>query len=470
MKTRTMFWLMMLIFSAQVVHAQTPLSSTLSDQKEVAITIYNNNLGLVKDLREVTLNKGTQELLFKDVAAKINPTTVHIKSLSEPNKLEVLEQNYEYDLLSPQKLLEKFVGKEVEYKIILKDQERIVPATLLSLNNGIVLRAEGKIYNSVPYAQVIVPKIPENLIAQPTLVWLLQNEGARKHRVEASYLTDGINWKADYVVVLDAKDKNIDVTGWVTIDNKSGATYKNAKLKLVAGDVQRVEEERRKFERPAMAMGKAAAPQFEEKAFFEYHLYTLGRPTTIKDNQTKQMTLLSAANVPVDKKYNYYGASYYYRDKYGEPQSPQKIAVYLELKNSKENHMGMPLPKGIVRVYKADDDKSLQFIGEDRIDHTPKDEKIKIKLGEAFDLVGERKQTEFTVVAKNLYEVAFEVSLRNHKEEKVVINVIEPIPGDWQVLNTNYEYKKVDAHTVRFEVPVEKNKESKLRYKVRIRW
>ena len=213
----------------------------------------------------------------------------------------------------------------------------------------------------------------------------------------------------------------------------------------------------------------AAAP-FTEESFFEYHLYSLQRPTTLKDNQTKQVTLLSAHQVPVKKRFLYYGAEHFYRTQYGTTISNQKVGVYVEVANTKESRLGMPLPKGTLRVYKADRDGSLQFIGEDRVDHTPKDETIKIKMGDAFDLVAERKQTDWKKVAWNLYEVAFEISLRNHKDAPVTINVIEPIPGDWELLSNTHDYHKVDAHTVQFDVPVGKDKEVKLQYRVRVRF
>ncbi|HET6370307.1 MAG TPA: DUF4139 domain-containing protein, partial [Nitrospiria bacterium] len=320
---------------------------------------------------------------------------------------------------------------------------------------------------------MIFPGLPENLTARPTLVWLLENRLNRPQKVEATYLTQGINWRADYVAVLDAKDRGMDLTGWVTLDNRSGATYRNAKLKLVAGDVNRVYDQVGRMDyaiaEAAVASKRAEAP-FSEKSFFEYHLYSLQRPTTIKDNQTKQVSLLSASGVPVTKHFLYYGADYYYRTQYGVPVSNQKVGVYIEVANKKERHLGMPLPKGTVRVYKADDDGSLQFVGEDRIDHTPKDEAVKIKMGDAFDIVGERKQTEWRKLGSDLYEVAFEVSLRNHKEEPVTVEVIEPIPGDWQILDSSHDYKKIEASTVKFDVPVGKDHETKLTYRVRIRF
>ncbi|MCX5913868.1 MAG: DUF4139 domain-containing protein [Deltaproteobacteria bacterium] len=462
--------LVFILSAAPGTYAQ-PLSSTLKDQQNVALTIYNSNVGLVKDLRAIDLNKGVQELKFMDVAGKIDPTTVHIKSLIEAASLMVLEQNYEYDLLSPQKLLEKFVGQKVRLATTNPEtkKEEIVEATLLSTQGGNIFQVGDKIHIGHP-GRIVLPRIPENLIPQPTLVWLLDNKLPAKQRVEATYLTGGINWKADYVAVLNAADNQTDLTGWVTIDNRSGATYQNAQLKLVAGDIHRVREDKIAPRAASKMAAQEAAPQFKEESFFEYHLYTLDRRTTLKDNQTKQMTLLQADQVPVKKLFIFSGSPQYYYYRYDQKSGKQKVGVFLEFENAQKNRLGMPLPKGTVRVYKQDREGSLQFIGEDQIDHTPKDEKFKLKIGEAFDVVGERVQTDYRSLGSNLYEVGFEVSLRNHKNEDIKVLVEEVIPGDWEMLSQSHSYEKLQANRIRFEVPVPQNKEAKVKYRVRYRY
>ncbi len=443
-------------------------TTTVGDQEGVSVTVYNSNMGLVKDVRRIQLPLGLADLKFSGVAAQIMPQTVHIKSLTDPSLLEILEQNYEYDLLTPQKLLEKFVGKE----IMLLNNGIEIPVTILSTNNGLVYKMGDRIFTGHP-GRLIFPSLPENLLSKPTLLWLLENRLEGVQQVEATYLTRGLNWKADYIAVLDKDDRIMDLKGWVTLNNKSGATYRNATLKLVAGDVNRVVEAYGVYDsvgRLEQAVAKSANVPFTEQSFFEYHLYSLQRPTTIKNNQTKQVSLLTSNGVPVNKRFLYYGAQHYYRSRYGVPVSNQKVGVYVEIANKKENRLGMPLPKGTVRVYKADSDGSLQFIGEDRIDHTPKDETIKVKMGDAFDVVAERKQTEWRKLATGLYEVSFEIKIRNHKETPVTVSVIEPIPGDWEILENSHDYEKVEVHTVQFEVPVEKDEEAKLRYRVRIRF
>ena len=451
--------------------AADEVQSGLEDQSGMALTVYNVNLGLVKDIRDIQLGTGISQLRFMDVAAQIIPTSVYIRSLKAPESLGILEQNYEYDLLNPQKLLDKFVGKKV--KLYSKNQyterEEIVEATLMSNNGGPVFQIGDEITYGYP-GRIIFPRIPEDLISKPTLVWLLENSLASGQKVEASYLTNGINWMADYVVTLNEKDDMANLLGWVTIDNRSGTSYKNARLKLVAGDVNRVRDQNVYQEKMMYAASAMVKEQFKEDSFFEYHIYTLQRSSTIKNNQTKQINLVTADSIPVRKELLYYGAGHYYRNRYGEKISNQKVGVFVEIKNKKGNNLGMPLPKGTVRVYKHDMEGSLQFVGEDSIDHTPKDEKIRIKLGDAFDVVGSRIQTSWKKIAHDTYEVGFEVSLRNHKEEDVVVRVIEPIPGDWKMLETSHEYIKTEAFTAEFNIPVPKDMEVKFNYRVSTRF
>jgi hypothetical protein len=449
------------------------MATTQADQTGMALTVYNVNLGLVKDRRSINLARGEGELRFMDVAAQIIPASVHISSLADPESLRVLEQNYEYDLMSPQKLMDKYVGKEVKLyqKNPYSEREELVSATLLANSSGPIYRINNEITFNHP-GRVILPGLPESLIAQPTLVWLLDNTLAKPQSVEASYLTAGISWKADYVMTLNENDSMSDLTGWVTIDNKSGAAYRDATLKLVAGDVNRVQEDRIMYagRSKTMLAEAAPAPQFKEEGFFEYHIYTLQRPSTIKDNQTKQISLISADAIPVKKELLFRGDNYYYFGQYGEVTGNKKVGVYVEIANRKEEKLGIPIPKGTVRVYKRDRDGGLQFIGEDAIDHTAKDEKVRIKVGDAFDVVGSRKQTDWKKIASDTYESAFEITLRNHKEEDVVVRVVEPIPGDWQMLSSSHEHKKGEAHIAEFNIPVKKNGEAKLAYRVRMRY
>jgi hypothetical protein len=463
----------------QTATGQPAGQSTLDDQRNVAITVYNSNLGLVKDTRTLRLPRGTSQLRFMDVAQQINPTTVHIKSLTAPSALDVIEQSYEYDLLNPQKLLDKYVGKELTLVLrkLENNTEQLVPtrATLLSNNAGQVWQmGEQIVINPTNIADIRFDRLPADLIAKPTLVWTLNNTGADAHTVEASYLTTGINWRSDYVVVVNQTDTKADLNGWVTIDNRSGATYRNAELKLVAGDVNRVAEPvnaRMEMRAKTDMVAGAAAPQFQEQSFFEYHLYELQRPTTLKNNETKQISLLSAANFNVRKELVLNGQQFYYQG-YNNPGEPikEKVGVFIEFKNSKENQLGQPLPAGVVRVYKADTSGAQQFIGENRIDHTPKDESVRVKLGDAFDIVAERKQTDYKVIARRVFEYAYEIRLRNHKEEAVSVIVNEPIGGDWEMVSSTIPAQKTAAFAARFTVPVAKDGETVLSYRVRVKF
>lgn len=452
-------------------------TSTIDDQKNVSITVYNSNLGLVKDTRTLKLPRGTSQLRFMDVAQSINATTVHIKSVTSPDALSVVEQSYEYDLLNPQKLLDKYVGQELTLvlRTVENNSEKLTPtrATLLSNNSGQVWQIGGQIViNPTNIAEIRFERLPQDLIAKPTLVWTLNNTGGDTHTIEASYLTQGLNWRSDYVVVVNQNDTKADLNGWVTLTNNSGAAYRNAELKLVAGDVNRVRDEvaiaksMRNLE-----MAAAAPQQFQEQSFFEYHLYTLQRKTTIKNNETKQISLLSAADFGIKKELVINGQPYYFQG-YNNPGEPikEKVGVYVSFKNGKENGLGQPLPAGIVRVYKADSSNAQQFVGEDRIDHTPKDEAVKIKLGDAFDVVAERKQTDYKNIARRVFEYAYEIRIRNHKEEAVNVIVNEPIGGDWEIISSSFSAEKTAAFAARFTVPVAKDGEAVLTYRVRVRY
>lgn len=447
------------------------LTSTLDDQKSVEVTVYNSNLGLVKDTRRIQVPEGNGELKFMDVASGIMPYTVHIQSLDAPDSLQVLEQNYEYDLMDANKLLDKYVGKTMKIMTMSQDNKKdIVDATLLSNNQGQIYRINNEIYLGYPGTQIL-PDLPENLIAKPTLTWKYENRNPLPQTVQVAYLTENITWKADYIVVVNGEDTSANIDGWVTLDNRSGATYKEAKLKLVAGEVNRVQPAARMMDRiGGLQMMKAAAfaPQFQEHPFFEYHIYDLARRTTIKDNETKQVQLLQAVGVAIQKEYIARGEQNYFYGNYmgGEPMKVP-VNVMLKFKNSAANHMGMPLPAGTIRLYKKDDQESMQFAGEDSLDHTPKDEDVEIKAGEAFDVVARRKQTDYRQ-SEGSYETAWEISVRNHKDAKITVGLIEPVNGDWEVTENSHPFRKLDAHTIRFDVDVDKDQEVKVTYRIRV--
>jgi hypothetical protein len=456
--------------------AQTTVTSTEQDQKELAVTVYNSNVALVRDVRRIKLPEGAIDLRYMDIAAQVNPATVHIVSLTAPKELNVLEQDYEYDLLSPQKLLQKYVGKELTLIRVVTENNstREVPmkAELLADNDGPVWKVGNEIITGMGADRYVFPDLPENLYSKPTLVWLLDNRREGEQTVEASYLTNQVNWNADYVLTVHSDQKSADLNGWVTVVNQSGASFRNAQLQLVAGELNRVtpNRERMVYAMAAKAM-PAPPPQFEQEAISEYHLYTLQRPTNIRENETKQISLLAAAGAAVEKVFEVDGQSYYFQNAQ-TPGQPVKepVKVYIKFKNAQENSLGVPLPAGTVRVYQGDSKGRVQFIGEDRIDHTPKDETVSLHIGDAFDVVAERKQTEYQRLGPHLVEVEYEIALRNHKPDPITVLVNEPIGGDWSMLDSTFKYEKTAAFAARFTVPVAAESESVLKYRVRIHW
>mgnify|MGYP001600826997 FL=1 len=451
------------------------------------VTVYNSNLGLIKEIRPFTLKTGVNSVGVVDVAAQIDPTSVHFKSLTAPDAVSVLEQDFRYDLISQEKILSRYIGKEIELQRYGRDGDRkeIIKGTLLSSAGGKVMKVGDKLVLN-PQGEAILPEFPEGLLTKPTLMWLLSARKAGEHQGEISYLTSGMSWNADYVLVIDKDDAKADLNAWVTVSNNSGATYKDAKLKLVAGDVHRAPVPRYRDNLMGMASrAKSMAIDEEgmsEKSFFEYHMYSLGRLTTLAENSSKQVEMASAAGVPVRKlftydgaqgvQWNHYGDSGYWDPNYGL-ESGKKIAVHFEFNNKKAEGLGIPLPKGRVRVYKKDDDGSLQLAGEDAIDHTPKDEKVRVKMGESFDLVGERKRTNYHSDHKGRrFEETFEIKIRNHKDADATVTIVEHLYRwtNWKVVDASAKWTKRDAQTIEFPVTVKKDGEAVVTYTVKYSW
>lgn len=477
---------------------------TASKPSAVKLTIYNQNFALVSEQREMTLANGINLVSVPDVAATIEPSSIAFKSITAPNSVVVREQNYRYDVINPTTILDKSVGKHVKVRIYSGAQVQEVEGILLNpatppvarsddangylpppAEQGLVIQTSNGIV-TVPTSwsqdSIEVESLPDGLYSKPTLVWKLEAERQGLHQTEVSYLADSITWKADYVAVIDALDKYIDLTGWVTLDNKSGATYENASLNLIAGDVHRVQPPR-----PIMMAGAmggmiernvAAEPQFTEKAFFEYHLYTLKDKTTVRDKETKQITLMTATHIPATKTYVYDGRKSWwmsmgtdYRPGESYDVSPnKKVAVMLEVANTKDNHLGIPLPKGTIRVYKEEENTNQHFVGEDEIDHTPKDEKIHLYLGNAFDIVGEHERTNFRRISPHEVEESFQITVRDHKDTPVSVLIVDHLFGDWTITESSTKHNKRDASTVEFPVNVSKDGQTVVTYTVRTKW
>jgi len=484
--------------------AQTKQSA--SDRISVDLTIYNQNIALVREERTLELLKGMNRIIIPDIPATIDGTSLHFSSLTEPAAVKVIEQNYQYDLVHQAKLLEKYIGKEVEFLRTDNESKRdySVKGKLLATGwqpqpgyssysgnapyystGQMIAEIAGKIEIG-PAGRLILPSLPDGLILKPQLEWLVANSKQGQHTTEISYLAGQLTWNCNYVALLDAHDAQIDLTGWVTITNNSGTTFKNAGLKLVAGDVNLVKEEQAGYAmRKSMNLmdADAAGPQFQQKELFEYKLYSLQRKTDVNNNETKQIELTSAKNIFAHKVFIYDGMSnqwrnwsnnFSYREQgsFGQ-QSNKKIGVFVTFKNEENAGLGIALPKGKVRVYKRDDDGKEQFVGEDEMDHTPKDEEIKLYLGNAFDLVGERSQKNFRIVVPgHVVEETFEIKIRNHKAEPVEVLVVEH-PwrwNEWDISKSNATWEKLDQTTIRFPVRLKKDEEKIVTYTIQYNW
>jgi hypothetical protein len=466
------------------------LTSSAADREAVAVTVYNDDLALVKERRKLDLPAGLARLSLREVAAQMRAETALLRAVSG-QPLQLIEQNFDFDLLTPQKLLEKYVGRQVT---VIRphpttDAEKRETATVLAAGQGTVLRFADRIETGVP-GRLAFDSVPANLRDRPTLSVLLDAAGG-KQSVELSYLTSGLAWKADYVANLSTDGKSLDLNGWVTLTNRSGAGFDNAMLQLVAGTVNRV-----RSPQPQMAYAMAPAParakvaEATQEALMDYHLYSFERPTSIADNQTKQLALLSASAVPVRREYLLAGSDWYYRERYGQIGQKLKPAVFLEFENAvsveanvgsidvkqsgrnynKGGQLGKPLPAGVVRVYAKDSKGAAQFVGEDRIEHTAKNEKLRLRLGEAFDITAERKQTNYKRIADNLSESSWRIELRNAKDEPVTVRVQEPMPGDWEMIQESLKHAKESARIAAWNVTIPPGDKALLDYTVRVKW
>lgn len=444
-----------------------------SAQQSLALTIYNDDLALIKDRRLVRLEAGDNRLAWRNVSVGIRPETALLNTPDDVASLTLIEQNFDFDLLTPESLLKKYLGRRVEVIRSNDEGERTKEsATVLAVNEGVVLRYDDRIETEV-VGHLSFPDVPDDLRDQPTLVLHLRSDSDAEGPLELSYLTSGLSWRADYVADLAADERSMDLNGWITLTNNSGIAYRDAQVQLVAGEVNRV---RPPMPPPAMERGlvmAAAAPMPEEESLSEYHLYSLPHRTHVLNQQTKQVALLSAPGVAVTKALIAQGQAHAYRAGMGDGWTPVPITSYLEFVN-KEGALGIPLPKGTVRVYTKDSRGNAQFIGEDAIDHTPKNEKVSLKLGESFDVTARRKQLDFKKLAGSgaydyLYEASFEMEIKNAKQEPVSVTVRERIPGDWEILKESQPHTKDAAHLASWQVQVPADGATELRWTTRVR-
>jgi hypothetical protein len=425
----------------------------------LSVTVYNSNLALVRDVRDLSFKKGTDEILFKDVSGQIDATSVHFNAPG----VAMLEQNFDYDLVSSDKLIQKYVDQKID--VISKTGE-MASGTLLTASTSrdgyiILKQTDGSLRNILPgsIAEIRYPELPEGLITRPTLRWLVNSESGGNHETEVSYLTGGLSWRADYVLVIGEQPSDpADLSAWVTVNNTCGASFKNAKLKLIAGEVNRAQQGRG-YDVMQKAQRLAAVEtidSFEEKSFFEYHLYTLQRPTDLLDQQTKQVSLFPTTTISTKRMYEY-----------DWQRKNDRVGVSIEFKNEKNNGLGMAIPAGRVRIYQSDDDGSEEFIGEDNVEHTPKDEKIRVKTGEAFDIAVERVEKDRRRITDRISEVDIEIKLRNHKSEQVDVVVVDHFWGDWEILRSSHQYVKTSSRKVEFTINALPDAETVLTYTVR---
>lgn len=453
------------------------------------LTIYNQGFALVKEVRQMTLKPGRQTVTVEDVAQQIETNSVGVKSLSDPNGFTVLEQNYQYDLISPLAILNKAVGGRVTFlRVLPNGTKESISGTLISSPtavvgnqngggqltwNGMVIRTDDQKILLNPSGEIQVDSLPDGLISKPTLLWDLVSEKGGNQKIELSYLTRGTTWNADYVLTIDGSNKG-DLQGWVTLTNNSGATWKDAKLKLLAGDVQRVDRPQGRGGRPAMEMSAdAMAKNFAEESLFEYHLYTLQRPTTVRNNEQKQVSLLEATGITYTKRLildSMMDFGMYYPSEGEIGVGVIKPMVKIDFLNKTENKLGMPLPKGNVKVYQRDKSGSVQMLGEDQIEHTPRDEKLSLVVGRSFDVVGERKRLNFRRINDRTFEETFEIEVRNRKTTEETVEVWERHYGDWRILNTSQDWVKADATTQVYTVKLAANTTKKVTYTVQTRW
>ncbi|MFN0150649.1 MAG: DUF4139 domain-containing protein [bacterium] len=429
---------------------------------EISLTVYNDNLAMVRETRAIEMKSENVTIEVQDVPSQIDPTSVHFQSRTSPDRTLVLEQNFVYDLVSDDRLFERYLDKEVQ---VFTRQGGSFSGLLRSFAGGSIIVAAPDGGRTTLVARPEVESIvlagqSVDLVTRPTLVWLLSNGGPSAQTVDIDYLTSGIAWHAEYAGVLDKDDKTLDLAAWVSLDNHSGKTYEDATLKVVAGSVHRAQTPQPKyFDGMARAEAAMAAPGFESRAFFEYHLYELGRKTTVRDRESKQLSLFPNARTKVEKIYTY-----------DARRDAERVDVSIQFENRAAAGLGMALPAGVIRLYKEEAGGGVGFVGEDRIEHTPKDEEVEVVVGKAFDVVAERSQLESRALGERSREDSYEIRFRNHKTSAVEIDVKESAWGDWRVTKSSHPSTRKDASTIQFKIPVAADGETVLTYTLFTKW
>jgi hypothetical protein len=444
-------------------------TSTLASQERVNLTIYNGDLALVHDRRRIALDAGTSRIAWRDVSGGLDATSAILEDLTVPGAVSVVEQNFDFDLLKPSTLLDKYVGRHVTvvHDKPIPGRPASETAVLLADNDGIVLQYPDRIESGLYDSHIVYPSLPPNLRDAPTLVLDLATGAAATHDLDLSYLSSGLGWHADYVGVVSPKEDRMDLSGLVTLTNTTGTTFRDAHVQLVAGNVN-VAQEPTQMEMRKFAAIAAPTPPIRQENYFEYHLYTLPEPTTVANAQTKQVALLSAHNVPIRKTLELRGSEQYYSNAAADLGSKIEVGVYVTFAN-KGGDLGVPLPGGLVRLYENDSHGTSQFLGSDRIDHTPRNADVRLHVGDSFDVTANKKQTDFKPLGNCTFDSSYEVRLANAKETPQDVEVVEPIPGDWSIVSENLPHQKTSSATATWHVRVPADGAATLTYRARVR-
>ncbi len=475
--------------SVKTTLAIVTLSGSMMANASPSLTIYNSDFAVVRDQIELPLNKGGNRIRYQDITQQLEPDSVVLRSRDPAVQLRIQEQNYLANAISESLLLHFFEGKVIDFELMRDHKPVVIPGKIVrsGYNAGDdstpIIEMEGKTRFGLP-GTPLFPALEDDTLLKPTLQWQIQTSKSGKIPLELAYITAGLSWKADYNVVASEQNEKVSLNGWVTFTNQSGKDFNNATIKLMAGDVNKVAPPKPAYKGRAMdGVVAMSAPQVTEKDFDEYHLYTLQHPLDLQQGETKQVEFISAANVTANKLYVYDGTAsdpfqrFYSRDYRGDPsygtQSNSKVWIVREFHNSKENQLGIPLPKGRIRFYQQDSDQQLEFLGENNIDHTPKDETLRLYTGNAFDVTGQRERTDYQANSKqNWIKETYKIKVKNRKKEKVELRIVEHLLrwSQWTLEKTSIDADKKDASTIEFKVPLKANEEKTVTYTVHYSW
>ncbi|MFQ5353339.1 MAG: DUF4139 domain-containing protein [Thermodesulfobacteriota bacterium] len=450
--------------------AAPQIESTEKDRTDLKLTVYNDNYAFIRETRDLALKSGTARLEFTGVPATISPETILLRPLPGDNGFTVLEQSFHSDLPDQKTLLDKYVGKKIRLEVWNRFNGRVssVEATLLGTSEGPVYKINDEIYlghHGVP----VLPGLPEDLVTEPQISWLYTASRDATYRLQVGYLADRIGWEARYRLILHGEEGPGELTGWISLTNESGTAFTDAEVRFAAGRPRRQRAGVREGalrDKGRFMMSEATLAS--ESPLFEYHIYTIDRRISIKDREQKQLALIKAPGIEVKKEYEVRGRPRYFRAPLRSEKITEPVNVYLKFMNSAANRLGLPLPAGTIDIYMEGEDGELEFIGGDKVRHTPATREVRLNTGIAFDVTAERKQTGYKRISSVLYDRSWEVKIRNSKAQEVTVSLVEPLSGSWEILSSSHPYTKIDAFTIKFEVPVPAGEEIRVAYRARV--